>query len=257
MESVYTHHKEGVDSNLPLPINKGSRLVFPAYYENKEPKGTRISEQELRFAFVEEFNCYCEENSKNLFYSVETPTKEKYSGFSDVPKQDDGGRSAEFDMVIYDENLNRVCLIEFKANNADKVDHEKDFLKLDVDEKDNENVLRYFIEIVKSYKDRTIKSLKENKFKYNRGNLPQIRCYALEGESSGKTKNQGEDISSKFYLLQLIIHRGSHQIGGNCVELVSPNARILIDCGLPLDYDEKSPEIQVKVHQASEVLVCS
>ena len=31
--------------------------------------------------------------------------------------------------------------------------------------------------------------------------------------------------------LQFIIHRGSHQIGGNCVELVSPNARILIDCG--------------------------
>lgn len=50
-------------------------------------------------------------------------------------------------------------------------------------------------------------------------------------------------------LLQLIIHRGSHQIGGNCVELVSPNARILIDCGLPLDYDEKAPEIQVKIQE--------
>ena len=38
---------------------------------------------------------------------------------------------------------------------------------------------------------------------------------------------------------QFIIHRGSHQIGGNCVELATRNARILIDCGLPLDYDEQ------------------
>lgn len=201
LETVYTHHKEGFDSNLSLPNNNESRLVFPAYYydENggKIVKCPRISEQELRFAFVEAFNCYCREKEINLFYSVETPTKDTYSGFSSKPIQDPEGRSGKFDMVIYDENLIRVCLIEFKANNADKVDHEKDFLKLDVDEKDNEYVLRYFIEIVKSYNDGTIKSLKEDKFIY-RGKLTQIRCYALEGESSRKAKNQGEDISSKF-----------------------------------------------------------
>ena len=28
-----------------------------------------------------------------------------------------------------------------------------------------------------------------------------------------------------------------------------PNARILIDCGLPLDYAEQNPEIQVKIHE--------
>lgn len=49
--------------------------------------------------------------------------------------------------------------------------------------------------------------------------------------------------------LQFIIHRGSHQIGGNCVELATRNAKILIDCGLPLDYDEQDPEIQVKIHE--------
>lgn len=49
--------------------------------------------------------------------------------------------------------------------------------------------------------------------------------------------------------LDFIIHRGSHQIGGNCVELATPEARILIDCGLPLDYDEQDPEIQVKIHE--------
>ena len=49
--------------------------------------------------------------------------------------------------------------------------------------------------------------------------------------------------------IKFIILRGSHQIGGNCVELVSPNARILIDCGLPLDYDEQDPETQKEIRE--------
>lgn len=209
LENVYLKHKEGFN-NAGLPLENESRLVFPAYYYDekgeKKVKGTRISEQELRFAFVEEFNSYCRENNKrvnnkNLFYSVETPTKDTYSGFSDDPKIDPNGRSGEFDMVIYDENLTRGCLIEFKANNADEVDHKKDFLKLDNDEGDNESVLRYFIEIVKSYSDATIKSLKEKKFQY-KGKQTEIRCFALEGKSSRKIKNKGEDISNKFKGIQ-------------------------------------------------------
>lgn len=35
--------------------------------------------------------------------------------------------------------------------------------------------------------------------------------------------------------MQLIIHRGSKQIGGSCVEISTPSARIIIDVGLPLD----------------------
>lgn len=56
-------------------------------------------------------------------------------------------------------------------------------------------------------------------------------------------------MKKKYNALEFIIHRGSHQIGGNCVELATPDARILIDCGLPLDYDEQDPEIQVKIHE--------
>jgi hypothetical protein len=201
LENVYLKHKERFSDTLPLsPSENESRLVFPAYYYDesgeKKPKGTRISEQELRFAFVEEFNYYCRENKINLYYSVETPTKNTYSDFSSDPKMNPEGRSAEFDLVIYNENLNRVCLIEFKANNADWVDHKKDFLKLENEEKDNEDVLRYFIEIVKSHTDATINSLKKDKFKY-RGKLTQVRCFSLEGKSRKKTIS-GEDISEKF-----------------------------------------------------------
>ncbi len=197
LETAYNNHKEGFNSKLPLPTDNESRLVFPAYYKKGKIKDTRISEQELRFAFVEEFNRYCKENNIKLFYSIETPTKETYSDFSTEPKPSPNGRSAEFDMVIFNENLHRVCLIEFKANNADKVDHSKDFLKLEVDEKDNKDVQRYFIEIVKSYTNKTIKSLKDEKFQY-KGKLTQVRCFALEGKSSRKAKNKGEDISGKI-----------------------------------------------------------
>jgi ribonuclease J len=37
--------------------------------------------------------------------------------------------------------------------------------------------------------------------------------------------------------MHLIIHRGSHQIGGSCVEVESQGRRLLIDLGLPLDAD--------------------
>ena len=37
--------------------------------------------------------------------------------------------------------------------------------------------------------------------------------------------------------MQLIIHRGSHQVGGSCVELACQDATILIDVGIPLDSD--------------------
>ena len=43
------------------------------------------------------------------------------------------------------------------------------------------------------------------------------------------------------------IHRGSHQIGGNCVELATENTRILIDCGLPLDFEEQPEETQERI----------
>ncbi len=39
--------------------------------------------------------------------------------------------------------------------------------------------------------------------------------------------------------VQLIIHRGSQEIGGSCVELSTGKSRILIDFGMPLVNDKK------------------
>ena len=51
-----------------------SRLIFPSYSKGDR----RISEQELRFLFIEQFNLYCQKTGWDSYYSVETPTKGRY-----------------------------------------------------------------------------------------------------------------------------------------------------------------------------------
>lgn len=181
-----------------------TRLVFPSYGKDRSDI-TRISEQELRFAFVEAFNEYCKENKLPLYYSVETPTRDTYSDFSKtkenpnpIPRRDDNGRSGEFDMVIFEfegETLKRRCLIEFKANNASKLDHEKDFVKLNNhNEHKNDVMLRYFIEILDTYNKGTISSL-QNKIKESKGNNTIFICYSLNKDK----KDKGERIEKKIF----------------------------------------------------------
>lgn len=181
------------DNNKEVEPTKNSehktRLVFPSYSNKK----TRISEQELRFCFVEAFNEYVVKNEPTLYYSVETPTRDKYSGFSKkTPQRDDNGRSGEFDLVIFEleeGEMKRRCLIEFKANNADQKSHDKDFCKLNNENEYKEDVLlRYFIELINNYNDKTIENLK-NKTKDKIGNATHFRCYSLEN---------AEEISSKI-----------------------------------------------------------
>ena len=126
LELAYKNHREG---QIGKSINhkKGeSRLVFPCY-KNGE---IRISEQELRFIFVETFNEYCDEKL-NWFYSVETPTEDKYKFTEngknlDKPKRGEG-QSANFDLTISNDKGELLALIEFKANNASEHEHKKDF----------------------------------------------------------------------------------------------------------------------------------
>ena len=163
IEYAYKHHcvpniefPTRIDNKIEIP----TLLVFPKY----SCGDTRISEQELRFAFVEVFN---DKRNENLFYSIETPTKKKYSFKSD-PKQNDTGRSAEFDLVIFkkeNNELKRVCLIEFKAHSVDKKDYWKDILKLIEDRKDSngnneEGVLSYFINLFGASHSDTIPTMK-------------------------------------------------------------------------------------------------
>lgn len=49
--------------------------------------------------------------------------------------------------------------------------------------------------------------------------------------------------------MHLIIHRGTHEIGGSCVELQTGTARILIDFGLPLSDEYRSDDVRKKTKQ--------
>lgn len=154
LKDAYDHQKEGYDRK---PVKPLTRIVFPKYSGDE----TRLSEQELRFIFAEEFNKYCACYHLEWYYSVETPTVYKYK-FSDKgnkiePMRDDkNGQSAMVDLAIHDADFNRIALIEFKALNPDKLCFLKDFVKLE----NEPDVLTYFLMYVKSYDNGTIKSLK-------------------------------------------------------------------------------------------------
>lgn len=150
-----------------------SRIVFP---QKRRDNTTRISEQELRFVFVEQLNKKIEKDW-DVFYSVETPTRNTYSGFSkgQDPKQDENGRSGEFDLVIFNNHMNRIALIEFKANNASSHDHKKDFIKLNNSKEGGKEVLKYLVEIVNAYDNGTLSCL-HTKIS---GNESIFRCWSL------------------------------------------------------------------------------
>ena len=147
--------------------NSKSRIIFPPY-GGEENGELRVSEQELRFTFVEEFREYCNDKKLNYLYSVETPTNKKYffsdgetvkkirkkGGKIEIPCIHNDGSSANIDFVIYDENRQRLCLIEFKANNPTSDEIEKDLVKLtnreEYDKVAKKPIPRYFIGMVKS-----------------------------------------------------------------------------------------------------------
>ena len=181
------HRTQMENQKIGTYNNNSSRIIFPLKRESKDKKEEfRISEQELRFVFVEEFNKYCSKNW-DAYYSVETPTSKRYD-FSnkEMPCKVDypNGQSAMVDFSIFlkeQDKLTRVALIEFKALNPDKQSYMKDYVKL----LNEDQKFVYFIMIVKSANDRTIKSIAEKiKASYDNAGLDtekkvEFRCLDL------------------------------------------------------------------------------
>ena len=190
ISEAFKHVKNAYDLSKEPNSSKDSRLIFPKKRDESirvsEPN-IRVSEQELRFAFVEEFLKYVKKKKKDWYYAVEVPTKIKYD-FSDKknPKvaEEGKGKSASFDLAIYakgDNNFNLIALLEFKAGNPKKFDYHKDLVKLESEKGGDNEVLRFFIEIVKNADERTPKNI-ESKLKDKRLQTNFI-CYSLtEGE---------------------------------------------------------------------------
>lgn len=187
----YNNHKEGSSFK---PLNYYGRIIFPKKRNEKcNKEDIRLSEQELRFIFVEQLNEYINKHKEwNVFYSVETPTVDTYS-FKNEPTRkrvEEGGRSANFDLVIHNDKAERIALIEFKASNPPIKNYQKDLVKLSNEKEAGD--LRYFIQLLENTETNTIDNIKnkifpqEPKWKQNLGTKEVKHIYySLEkGESN-------------------------------------------------------------------------
>ena len=163
LKLAYMNHREGqIDKSINHKKGE-SRLVFPCY--NNKKREIRISEQELRFVFVETFNEYCDEKELDWFYSVETPTKDKYKFTEkgdnlDKPKREEG-QSANFDLTISNDKGELLALIEFKAKNTKPFSYAKDLCKLWNPKEGTPNVLRYFVNVLDKADKKTFISIQK------------------------------------------------------------------------------------------------
>ena len=170
IKQVYDYQKESTPEKRENITEAGSRILFPKYSEgHRKSKGIdRISEQELRFVFVEQLILYAGKNNLDIYYSVETPTDKAYVFSKDKggPKVDQNGVSARIDLVLYKKignEFKRKALIEFKARNPDAINYRKDICKLINEESDN-GCSKYFIHIINVKKqERTLKKILDDK----------------------------------------------------------------------------------------------
>lgn len=127
-------------------------ILFPCYRSGKR----RISEQELRQQFIEEVR----RTYPSWYYSVETPTESCYD-FKHGVEATEKGRSARFDLTLYDEQRHPIAFIEFKAHGrTTQPSYAKDFSKLAHIEGD---VCRLFVQLFEGFNETTLENLvKEN-----------------------------------------------------------------------------------------------
>lgn len=178
ISKAFKHVKKAYELTQKPDSPEPSRLIFP----RKRDKSIRVSEQELRFAFVDEL--LKDKGAKKWFYAVEVPTEDVYN-FSvkknPIVAEEGNGQSASFDLVIYAKDgstFNPIALLEFKAGNPAEFAYHKDLVKLENKNEGNNEVLRFFIEIIENANSGT-KSNIESKLKDKR-QLTNFICYELK-----------------------------------------------------------------------------
>ena len=148
-------YKSQREDSCFAPAGK-SRLIFPKKSDGK----IRVSEQEMRFIFVEQLIEYARENW-DVYYSIETPTEYNYrfpaDGVPECHVTEPDGRSANIDLSIHNTNGQRIALIEFKhGHDFDAMN--KDFLKLAMEPGDSE---RFFVGLLTSSAGQTVESISQ------------------------------------------------------------------------------------------------
>ena len=173
--------------------NSKEKLIFPNKIESSGAKNVkRISEQELRQIFIEEFNT----PDNELYYSIETPTVQKYSfgkSFADI-KVSNIGQSALIDMSIFEKdtsNYKRIYNIEFKHANCELKSIAKDIFKLIHEKEDGA-----FIILLDNTDNGTLRNDKET------GVFDKLY------ESFNAYKDQWVQINKKIFIVILSLEQG-------------------------------------------------
>ena len=186
------YHNNDESSSTADFSKAGTRLIFPCYSRQFRNGERRISEQELRFVFIEQFIQYCQETDWDAYYSVETPTewKYKFSGEDRPHKTEDGtGQSAMIDVCIHNNRGERICLIEFKAGNPAEFSYEKDLVKLSA-----EGGLCFLVQLLESQRSNTMKSILSKVTPYLDGTT--LVCHTIDSQYQG-TKYISNEIFKK------------------------------------------------------------
>ena len=186
IDQTYRQNREG----QKLDNSKGL-LLFPQYRKNS----TRVSEQELRFAFVEQFCLIVKKENLPLLYSIETPTEHSYYFQNgEISKDAKKCKSGCLDLVIYSaEDSKRICIIEFKANTPSIKYYKQDFFKLYTEltggegSKYSENAFGFIVQLIRNTKSTTVDRIKEKTLgSLENTNKVKHICFSLENGQGGE-----------------------------------------------------------------------
>ena len=124
LKTVYNSQKDGQNEE-----SKAEKIESRIFFPKKRDDTVRISEQELRFVFVEQFLQTPE--TKTWHYSVETPTHYKYISAREKNEpgitDQRGKKSGKTDLTVYDNTGTPVAFFEFKAGRLSPNDDKKVF----------------------------------------------------------------------------------------------------------------------------------
>lgn len=194
IDNIYLHHREGFAFS---PFEE-SRLVFPRYSlkhkdDTTRKAETRVSEQELRFAFVEKFNEKCRKEHWPYYYSIETPTDKRYVFQKETEPRvanKDEGVSGQFDLVVYSDKGERICYLEFKAGMSPKKAFAKDFLKQTKEAKDQE---AYFVHLLNEKANiDTLDQIKKDRINKREGVI--YVCHIVKGRTYSEGSERWESL---------------------------------------------------------------
>lgn len=169
MEKIENSIKNAIEKSFEIltelkknGFSKETKLIIPIYQNNKRKNSDsddkiRISEQELRFIFIEQLNKIM---APGFYYSIETPTKSRYK-FSDKGKDCEPvrneGQSGNFDLTIQDEKKQTIAIVEFKSKSASPHAYAKDLCKLwNQAEGLGADTIRYFINVFENMDKTTL-----------------------------------------------------------------------------------------------------